>query len=141
MVIPGWLVCVALAVPPVVLIGVMGMTLVVVMSLRRSRGAHRLIPQEGFMVMGAALVVHAGYFAAPVLAAYGRMGLGLILVAPVALAVTGYAIAWCSRNPIRNGAGRVPQPMGMIIVAAAVAYWMPVALLAAGMAGAVQKMS
>ena len=81
-----------LCLPPLANIGVIIWLLGFIAAFRRSFGAHSEIPFGALAGAGVLLVLHAGYFAAPVLVQAGRTGMALALMTPAALIASGAAL-------------------------------------------------
>lgn len=82
-----------LCVPPIVFCIAVGGTLVFIKRFRRGFGAYNALPASAVVVGMVLLLIHGGFFLAPVLLHLHRVKTALLLVTPVSIIAT-LALLW-----------------------------------------------
>jgi hypothetical protein len=118
---------VLLCLPPIVFCIATGIALKVVSGLRRSFGARRSLTPHAMLAGVVVLVLHGGFFLAPLLLYQGRTTIALLLMTPISLLASLAIIALFIRlSESRAVSGRI----GTIAFVLLSAYLFPVLVLA-----------
>ncbi len=115
-----------LCMPPIALCVAVGGVLALIQGFRKGFGAHNPLPPTTLAIAAGVLVVHAGYFLAPVLLYTHHVALALWLVVPVGIAGSA-GLVWMLA--MTAGASDKARRTSMVLFGLLITYVLPPAVL------------
>lgn len=115
-----------LCMPPIALCVAVGGVLALIKGFRKSFGAHRPLLPNTYIAAAGVLLLHAGYFLAPVLLYTNHVALALWLVVPVGI-VGSAGLIWLLA--MTAGASDKARRTLLVLFGMLITYLMPPAVL------------